>query len=113
MDFTNDEIHEWAEKNFPNETRVSITLGIAEEVGELCRAVLKQYQGIRGTHEEWNKEVRKELGDVYIKLVHLASHCNWDLTDIILDRWDEVKRRDWIKDKIGHGIPADYADSAE
>lgn len=113
MDKVNDEVAEWAAKNFPYENRGTISLGIAEEVGELCRAVLKQHQGIRGTYADWDKEIKKELGDVYIKLVHLATFCQWDLTDIILDRWDEVKRRDWIKDKIGHGIPADYADSAE
>ena len=106
-DATNDAIWAWAQLNFPNESRVSITLGIGEECGELQRAVLKQYSGIRGTYEEWDEEIKKEIGDVYIKLGQLAGFCNWDLNDLIADRWDTIKRRNWIKDPIGHGIPKD------
>jgi len=103
----NAEIGNWTSLNFPNETRISIALGIAEETGELCRAVLKQFTGIRGTFEEWDEEIKKELGDVYIKLGHLANFCGWDLDELIKIRWTEISQRDWIKNPIGHGLPTD------
>jgi len=100
----NKEIANWVENNFRAETRATITLGIAEEAGEVCRAVLKQQQGIRGTYEEWDEEIKKELADVYIKLVHLASFIGWDLSKLIETRWIEIQKRDWIKNPTGHGI---------
>lgn len=103
-DHTNDAIAEWCAKNFPNASRVDSTLGLAEETGEVCRAVLKQAQRLRGTFEDWDEEIKKELGDVYIKLVQISSLCGWDLNDLVLDRWDTIKRRNWIKDPTGHGI---------
>jgi NTP pyrophosphatase (non-canonical NTP hydrolase) len=103
-DRINAEIWNWDSLNFPNESRVSITLGIGEECGELQRAVLKQFQGIRGTYEEWDEEIKKEIGDIFIKLGQLAGFCGWDLDDLIEDRWYEIKQRNWIKDPKGHGI---------
>lgn len=99
-----DELLAWVRYNFPSESRVTSTLGLAEEAGEVCRAVLKQEQKLRGSYEEWDEEIKKELADVYVKIEQLADMCGWDLHDLIEDRWLELKKRDWIKNSIGHGI---------
>lgn len=98
------QVKTWFMKNFPMESRVSITLGLCEETGEVARAVLKQAQGIRGTYEEWDAEIRKELGDVYLKLLQIAVFCDIDLDEAIKDRWETISQRDWVKDPKGHGI---------
>jgi len=108
-----EELLKWLRYNFPNEDRVTSTLGLAEEAGEVCRAVLKQAQQLRGTHAEWDEEIKKELADVYVKIEQIADMCNWDLHELVLDRWNELKNRDWVKNSQGHGIPRDYAESAE
>lgn len=101
------EIWSWAERNFggidicplPN-----ATLGLAEEAGEVCRAVLKDAQGIRGTHEEWMAELKKELGDTFIKVIEVGARAGFDMDEVIANRWYEIKQRDWTKNKVGHGI---------
>lgn len=71
-------------------------LGLAEEVGEVCRAVLKQSQGVRGTHEHWQDEIKKELGDVVIKCADVARACGIDLSDAVWQRWYDVEStHDW------------------
>jgi NTP pyrophosphatase (non-canonical NTP hydrolase) len=100
------EIAIWAARNFPDDTRQTVVLGTAEEVGELCRAALKHYQQIRGTPEQWEAEVRKETADVFIKLCHVAEIWGFDLESVIDTRWTEIRQRDWTTDKTGHGMPS-------
>lgn len=99
------EVHAWSVRNFGECPQVTITLGLAEEVGELCRAVLKRHQNIRGTAEEWSEEIRKELGDCVIKLLDIAAYEDVNLTEVARKRWADVSQRDWTTDKQGHGIP--------
>jgi NTP pyrophosphatase (non-canonical NTP hydrolase) len=101
-----DQVGGWVLRNFPTDTRQTAVLGAAEEVGELCRAALKHYQGIRGTAEEWEAEVRKETADVFLKLCHVAVLWGFDLGSVIDTRWAEISERDWITDPVGHGLPA-------
>ena len=98
------EVESWVAYNFPDRTPVGVTLGLAEECGEVCRAVLKADQGIRGTRAEWMLELRKELGDVFVKLADVAAMHDIDLIPAILERWADVRLRDWQADRIGHGI---------
>lgn len=94
----------WTDHNFPLDDAVDIASGTAEEVGELCRAALKRKQRIRGTEEEWTAEIQKEVGDIFIKLCHMAAVEGFDLHDAIVARWREVRQRDWVVDPIGHGM---------
>lgn len=94
----------WVGHNFPTDTPETVALGIAEEAGEVCRAVLKRFQGIRGSREQWNAEIRKECADVLLKLYHLAVAEGFDLSEALESRWQEISKRDWQADKIGHGI---------
>lgn len=98
------EIKKWVDHNFPDEDLVCTVGGLVEEVGEAFRAIVKMRQGIRGTEEEWMAELYKELGDIFIKLCDISSYYKWELQDVIEDRWNVVKLRDWQEDKIGHGI---------
>jgi len=97
----------WSEGNFGDAEEcpsVVAVVGLAEEAGEVCRAVLKQHQGIRGTAEEWQAEIEKELGDVFIKLCDVASRSGIDLFEAIDARWHDVSQRNWKRDPKGHGI---------
>jgi len=104
---TQEEIGEWAEHNFPGDGRVMAVGSVVEESGELMRAVRKQAQGIRGTYEEWDAEIRKELSDTLIALFQAAANCKVDLLPAFQERWAEVRNRDFQKDRIGHGLPQD------
>lgn len=99
------EVDEWASRNFPDDTPEAVVLGLMEEAGEVARASLKRYQGIRGTTEEWDAELRKECGDVFIKLCHVANVYGFGLADAVEARWGEVSLRDFVADKQGHGMP--------
>ena len=100
-----DRVAAWVKHNFPDDTPETTVLGLVEEAGELARAALKRYQGIRGTQEEWEAEIRKECGDIYLKLCHTAVMYDFDLEEAILARWAEISKRDWQADPIGHGRP--------
>lgn len=99
-----EQLREWQQYNFPDRTKISAALGLAEEVGEVCRAVLKQDQGIRGTFEEWQVEIGKEISDVAIKLCDVANACGINLDNEIWNRWQEVRIRDYVANPNGHGI---------
>jgi NTP pyrophosphatase (non-canonical NTP hydrolase) len=99
-------VADWIARNFPGDTGIHCrTLGLVEEVGELCRALVKREQGIRGTTEEWDLEIRKELGDCFIKLLDVAEQTGFDLATVATLRWMDVRQRDWIKNPLGHGLP--------
>lgn len=95
-----DEIEEWLEDNFPNDDRATVLLGLVEEVGELCRTQVKSEQGIRGSEEQWYNEAKKELGDVFIKLVHVALVFDVNLQRIVRERFAEVSARDINHDAL-------------
>jgi len=69
-------------------------LNIAEEAGEIARAILKRAQGIRCTREMWDAEVQKEAGDLVISLMCLAAIDGFDLSEAVDKRWDAVISRD-------------------
>lgn len=101
------QIWPWAAHNFGDERvlePIIAAVGLSEEVGELHRAMLKDRQGIRGTHEEWTAEQKKELGDVFIKVIEVGARLGFDMEQVLYERWQSIKQRDWRADAIGHGI---------
>ena len=101
------EVTEWSFRNFGDAEKVTSetsALGLAEEVGEVCRALIKRAQGIRGDRSEWDAELRKELGDVVIKLCDVAARDGIQLAGAVAERWAKVRTRNWIADPLGHGI---------
>ena len=97
-------VGKWAVSTFGNLPNYGPTLaaaGLAEEVGEVCRCVVKEQQGIRGTSDEWRRELRKELGDVFVRLAELSRLYHLDLVDAIIERANYVMARDLNHDPIG------------
>jgi NTP pyrophosphatase (non-canonical NTP hydrolase) len=80
-------------------------LNLVEEVGELSRALLKRKQGIRGTREQWDSEVKKEIGDVFCSLIAVANFEDLDFFDTVNERAQVVLKRRWDLDATGHGLP--------
>lgn len=91
------EVFAWQTKNFGEQESENSLLGCVEEVGELCHAVLKQRQGIRGTPEEHVEAAKDSIGDLMIFLLNYCSGRGWSLEEILLGTWAEVSKRDWIK----------------
>lgn len=91
-------IHRWIQEETSRHYGHLIPLlGIAEEVGELCHAVLKQHQGIRGSYEDHDQKIRDAVGDI---LVFLLDFCNRYRINALAELetvWAEVKTRDWTK----------------
>lgn len=104
----------WSDYNFgrPGDPNYVDTgpAGLAEEVGELCRAWVKRAQGIRGTREEWDAEFRKEAADVFIKLAQVCYGEGFSLQEAIAERWAVVGARDFRANPTGHGMPQEEND---
>lgn len=103
------EHREWADRNFPNENLEQATLGAAEEIGELCHAVLKRVQGIRGydDDEKFQLEAGDAIGDCIIFLLSVCDHSKLDLAEVIKATWGRVRMRDWNADKLAGGEELD------
>lgn len=93
------EQRKWVDHNFPNTNADEQLLGVVEEVGELCHAVLKSKQKIRGG-ENQNASMEKEMDAIGDILIYLTGFCNkrgYSLHDILFHTWEGVSLRDWIK----------------
>lgn len=96
----------WKEKNFDESTGKGPewqALGMAEEVGEVCRIVLKAQQKIRqytnGFDQKAREDLAKEISDVAIFSMQLCSIMGIDFGKALFERSEEVMKRDWTKDK--------------
>jgi len=67
------ELYAWECYNFGRQPIEPKILGICEEAGELCHAILKMSQGIRGSKEEHLEAAKDAIGDVTIYALNLAS----------------------------------------
>jgi len=112
-----DEMHEWREKNFPDSYAGHQLLGVVEEVGELCHAVLKLEQGIRGDEKELMRDERDAIGDIAIYLMQYCAERGYCFEKILGTTWDQVKQRDWKKypttGKPGNPVAAPSAEAKE
>lgn len=94
---TANEVGAWLTTTFgPDRSVVEQTLVLAEETGEVCRAVVKREQHIRGTDEEWAAAIRKEAADVVIALLSIAYTEGFDLVTETAKRWADVSTRDSV-----------------
>ena len=92
------EVARWAVRNFPTSTSVDPLLGVGEEVGELDHAFLKRKQDIR-LDEDHDTHIKDAVGDIVIYLAHFCALENISLDDCVNRAWQEVKRRDWRKER--------------
>lgn len=93
------EIAAWSQKNFGDQDSVNPLLGVAEEVGELCHAVLKERQKIRvGTEAEALLAAKQDaVGDILIYLFDFCDREGLSLGRCLDYAWSEVRERDWKK----------------
>ena len=68
-------LQDWRDKNFTSNTKEHMMLGILEEIGELCHAVLKREQGIRSgvNPVESQRLIDDAIGDISIAAVGLIT----------------------------------------
>ena len=90
------EVEEWTKRFRPTPEAaadpLADALSVAEEAGEVCRAVLKRAHGKRpGT--DWSAQLRDEAVDVVISLLSLAANEGWSLADAVAARWATVRTR--------------------
>lgn len=100
---TQEEVGIWADENFGKGPWQQPVMGISEEVGELNHALLKQWQGIRGTYEEHEESAKDAVGDIAIYIMNLCHRRGWDFEGIVETTWEKVGKRDWKKDKESGG----------
>lgn len=89
------ELLEWEMKNFGEQDSSTGFMGMVEELGELSHAILKSRQGIRQDGTDFELKKKDAIGDIFI---YMASYCNsegYSLSELILNTWKEVKKRDW------------------
>lgn len=98
------EVAEWGKRNFPNALPHQPLLGVAEETGELSHAHLKMEQGIRGTLEEHKAAKIDAVGDIMVFLSHYCSLNDINLDYAVTKTWNEVKQRDWMKNKMNGAL---------
>lgn len=96
----------WSLDKWPDEDVLSDALGIAEEAGEVCRAVLKRRHGTRGSYDEWTAALRTEAADVAIVLLVLAEREGFDLLDAIHERFRSIEHRNLNHDPVAAGSPS-------
>lgn len=100
------EVSEWANRNFGSRDQNDPLLGAVEEIGELCHAVLKAKQGIRGTAEQHQEAAKDAVGDVIVYLADFCALRGFSLQDIVQDTWEGVKQRDWTKNPANGNVTA-------
>lgn len=79
LDKLQGEIGQWSRENFDNQPSLNACLGVAEEVGELTHAYLKNTQGIRGTSDEHIAAMIDAVADALIYLCDAAERAKFPL----------------------------------
>lgn len=90
----------WVGKQFGDDRdTLESGLALAEESGEVCRAILKRLQCEKGTTNrdeqlaDWNQAVRDEVADTAIVLLSIAGVEGFDLEHEVRRRLTEVIKR--------------------
>lgn len=87
----------WQMNNFGAQPIERFALGAAEELGELCHAVLKHSQGIRGVGSDavFEELAGDAIADCVIYLMQMASAIEMDFNTLIEETAENVMDRDW------------------
>lgn len=93
-------VTDWSRRNFGEhyQTGYRNLLGVMEELGELSHSHLKQEQQIR-MNEDHEAKKRDAIGDMLVFLLNYCDSQNYLLSEILKEVWDEIKARDWTKNK--------------
>jgi NTP pyrophosphatase (non-canonical NTP hydrolase) len=96
---------EWRQIAYPTTATPELqALGMAEEVGEVCHAVLKNIQQIRGYNgEKTIAEVGDGLADTIIYACGVATAFGIDLDAELARVWNHVRDRNITQGSMGSG----------
>lgn len=86
-------VHDFSKQRWPDMTIETEALALAEEAGEVCRAVLKRHHSTRGTQEAWTAQIRKEVAQVAGVLFNIAAIEGFSLVNAVeedFSRWQET-----------------------
>lgn len=88
-------VHDWRKKAYPDTRGIELqALGVAEESGELCHAVLKFKQGIRGyDFEKTHDEVGDAIGDIIIYAMGVADQLDISIEEALYKTVEHVINR--------------------
>jgi len=86
----------WCDYNFGGIQAWEPILGMTEELGELSHAFLKTHQGVR-INEDHKADLVDSLADLIIFACSFANKLDINLSQVLLDTWNQVKQRDWRK----------------
>lgn len=88
-------VGKWRKAAYPDTMQIELqALGVAEEAGELCHAVLKFKQGIRGYDiEKTRVEVADAIGDIVIYAMGVADHLGINVEQAVYETVQHVIKR--------------------
>ena len=99
IDLCQKELADWQRANFDaqNSTTEWLALGMAEEVGELCHAILKRKQKIRegANGNDLKPEIADAFADVVIFGINLMSAEGLDAEQALRATIEHVLKRKW------------------
>lgn len=84
-------VAEWHHANYPTADVRDVALKLAEEAGEVCRAVVELDHP--SLHRRHHAQLADELGDVIIVCAALAERANIDLDGAVHRRWAVIRER--------------------
>ena len=84
----------WLDENLPATNILIQALALCEETGEAARAVVKMELGIRGTREQWMKELEDEVGGAFAALLCLCHKAGIDLQAAVEVQWQKTLATD-------------------
>jgi len=82
-DRTQRRVAELSGARFPLMTTETEVMALAEEVGEVARAALKRWHGVRGSREAWTAALRQEIAQVVVVALRLAALEGFNLAEAV------------------------------
>ena len=105
------DIKVWQQQNFPKERNLDCLLGVFKELGYLAGALSYHRNGIRIFAIDKTKEnilsyeneigyklkdiIREKIADTAIFLIGMCIEQELDFQEILENRWNAVKERNW------------------
>jgi len=94
-----EQLQEWQTYNFGKQPVERVALGMAEEVGELCRLILKRAQGIRmaAGGAELRADIADAFADCVIYGIQVMTNEGLNAEDVLEMTIGRILMRDWRK----------------
>lgn len=118
MNLWQEEVGRWLKAQpFGNQDGWEPVMGMAEEAGEACHAMLKMHQNIRGSKTQHLAALADAVGDISIYGAGTALAHGFRIGTAIRRAWLEVGARDWNKNQetgrmtgADRGQPSPYSE---